>query len=145
MADDGHGFDGLTGAWRIVSVGVTWCDTGEHAEPYGPDPDGYMVLSLDGRIMFIFGPRDRKPPENDADRAALFTNMTAYTGRIRLKSDDQFVTFVDYAGDPGWLGEQLRFFKVSGDRLDIRTPELAHPSYGGRTFVANLVWQHDNP
>lgn len=143
MQDGGLGLDALVGAWRVCSVGLTWSDNGEWTEIYGPNPDGYMVLEPSGRIMFIFGPRERRAPEDDADRARLFTTLTAYTGRIRLDGPGRFLTVVDYAWTPALFGEQVRFFELSNNRLEIRTPEQTHPSYGDRKFVADLIWERD--
>lgn len=133
----------LVGAWRICSVRATSSDTGEQTEVYGPTPDGYMVLEPSGRIMFVFGPRGRLPPESDSDRAVLFNALTAYTGRARLDGPGRLLTKVDYAWNPAWSGEQLRFFTLSGDRLEIRTPEQTHPSYGSRKFVVDITWERD--
>ena len=63
----------LVGAWRLLSVGITFSDSGERIEPFGANPDGHMVLSESGRIMFLFGPRDRQPPRNGADAAILLS------------------------------------------------------------------------
>jgi len=143
MQDDDPGLAALVGAWRLRSVGVTWSDNGERMDVYGPNPDGYMVLEPSGRIMFIFGPRERRPPEDDSDRAGLFVNLTAYTGRIRLDGPGRFVTVVDYAWNPAWVGEQLRFFRLFDNRLEIRSPEQTHPSYGSRKIVADLLWERE--
>jgi hypothetical protein len=48
-------FTALVGAWRLMSFGVTFSDTGERIEPNGANPDGHMVLSQSGRIMFLSG------------------------------------------------------------------------------------------
>ena len=69
----------LVGAWRLLSAGVTMCDTKERWEPYGSNPDGHMVLEPGGRIMFLFTNPDRMPPTNDADRVSLFNGMMAYS------------------------------------------------------------------
>ena len=58
----------LVGAWRLLSVGVTMCDTKERWEPFGPNPDGHMVLEPGGRIMFLFTHPDRMLPMSDADQ-----------------------------------------------------------------------------
>src|ERR1700739_4119423 len=100
MQEDNNGLGALVGAWRVCSAGLTWSDSGERTEIYGPNPDGYMVLEPSGRIMFVFGPRDRLSPENDADRAALFATLTAYTGRVRLDGLERIVIDVDYAWNP---------------------------------------------
>ena len=133
----------LVGAWRLLSVGITFSDTGERTEPFGANPDGHMVLSQSGRIMFLFGPRDRQLPRSDADAAILFRNLFAYTGLVRLEGAASFITSVDYAWTPAWSGDQLRHFALTGDKLVIRTPEQTSPAHGARLIVGDLVWQHE--
>ena len=130
----------LVGAWRLLSASATMCDTKERREPWGPNPDGHMVLEPGGRIMFLFANPGRMPPTSDADRASLFNGMTAYTGRVRLDGPGRFVTTVDLAWNPAWTGERLRFFSIDKDRLTIRTPEQTHPQWGNRLVVGDLVW-----
>jgi hypothetical protein len=122
---------------------MTYTDTKERIELYGPHPAGYMVLSPSGRIIFLFTRADRAPPQNDADRATLFSAMTAYTGRVRIEAEDRFVISVDLAGDPGWTGEQIRYFTLEGTRLRILTTAQLHPQTGGRQFVGDLVWERE--
>jgi hypothetical protein len=143
MREDGTGLDALVGAWRVRSFGLRWSDSGERTEIYGPNPDGYMVFEPSGRIMFVFGPRDRASPKSDDDRIALFSTFMAYTGRVRLEGSDCIITNVDYAWNPDFQVEQVRFFKLLGDRLEIRSPEQTHPSYGDRRFVADISWERD--
>ena len=138
-----QGFAAMVGAWRLLSVGITFSDTKERMEPYGSDPDGYMVLSPSGRIMFLFGPRDRQPPQSDADAASLFNNLMAYTGLLRFDSPASFTVAVDYAWTPAWSGDQVRHVTMTGDKLVIRTPEQTSPTYGARIIVGDLVWQRE--
>ena len=137
------GLTQLVGSWRLVSLGATYTDTKERIEFYGPHPTGYMVLSPNGRIIFLFTRADRTPPQTDADRATLFSAMTAYTGRVRIEAEDRFVITVDLAWDPGWTGEQIRYFTLEGHRLKIRTPAQMHPQMGSRQFVGDLVWERE--
>jgi hypothetical protein len=137
------GLTQLVGSWRLVSLGVTYADTKERIEFYGPHPTGYMVLSPNGRIMFLFTRADRTPPQTDAERATLFSAMTAYTGHVRIEAEDRFVITVDLAWDPGWTGEQIRYFTLEGNRLMIRAPAQMHPQMGGRLFVGDLVWERE--
>jgi hypothetical protein len=130
----------LVGSWRLQSMGRTWCDTGERDEPLGPNPEGRMVLTETGRVIFLIAGPDRNPPRNEADCAALFNGMTAYTGLVRLDGPDRFITTIDLAWNPLWRGEQLRFFMLQNDRLTIRTPEQTHPGVGDRLLVGDLVW-----
>ena len=67
------------------------------------------VITGDGRMA----------PKTDQDRADLLKSMFAYTGMYRLEGD-KFITKVDVSWNPAWLGtEQVRFFKVDGDRLQV--------------------------
>jgi hypothetical protein len=134
------GLGSLVGSWRLLSAGVTMSDSKERIEPYGPNPDGYMILSASGRVMFLFTNANRQPPETDQDRAALFDSMTAYTGCVRINAPGRFVTTIDLAWNPGFQVEQVRFFKLEGDRLTIRSPEQTHPQYRDRLLVADVVW-----
>jgi Lipocalin-like domain len=93
--------------------------------------------------MFLFSRADRTPPQTDAERATLFSGMTAYTGHVRIEAEDRFVITVDLAWDPGWTGEQVRYFTLEGNRLMIRAPAQMHPQTGGRLFVGDLVWERE--
>jgi Lipocalin-like domain len=137
------GLTQLVGSWRLVSLGVTFADTKERIDLYGPHPAGYMVLSSNGRISFLFTRADRTPPQTDADRAMLFSAMTAYTGLVRFEAEDRFVISVDLAWDPGWTGVQIRYFTLERDRLKIWTPTQMHPQMGSRQFVGDLVWERE--
>jgi hypothetical protein len=62
----------LVGTWQLVSVKFGLSDTGESIDMYGPEPLGYFILTAEGRLMVIETVRDRQPPQNDVDNAALF-------------------------------------------------------------------------
>ena len=86
-----------------------------------------MVLEPSGRIMFFLAKAGRKLPESEADRAALFDAMGAYSGLVRRSGPGEFTTSIDLSWHPGWSGEQRRVFSLLGDRLTVRTPEQAGP------------------
>ncbi len=134
----------LAGSWRLLSHGTTFTDTKERLEIFGQKPDGRMVLTPAGRIMFLFMKPNRQPPTSDAERAVLLAGMVAYTGTVRMAGPGRFITTVDLSANPTWIGEQLRFFTVDGDRLTIRTPEQTFPLLAnGRLMVSALVWERE--
>jgi hypothetical protein len=135
----------LIGSWRLESVENTFSDTKERIEPFGPNPDGRMVLEPGGRIIFLFTKSDRQPPVTDAARAAQFNELAAYTGLVRLDGPGQLITTVDLAWNPTFGGEQRRFYVLDGDRLTIRTPEQTIPLFPGRLMVGELVWVREHP
>lgn len=68
----------------------------------------------------------------------------AYSGRYRVQGDDCFITDVDVAWHPSWLGtEQTRYFKIERDTLWIITAPQRHPKYPGRTVRGVLTWRRE--
>jgi len=130
----------LVGSWRIVSATVTWSDTRESFEPYGPSPVGYMILDRAGRVMFLFAKADRERPNSEGEKAASFDAMVAYTGKVRMRGPGCFVTTVDLAWNPGYCGDQLRMFELDGDQLKVWTLETKQPQFADRSLVAEVNW-----
>ena len=133
----------LIGSWRILRSEATFVDTGERIEHFGPKPEGLMVITSGGRIMFLIARANRQPPTDDIERATSFNDMAAYTGLVRMDGPGRFITTVDLAWNPAWTGEQLRFFTITGDLLEIRTPEQIHPLFPGRLAVGELAWERE--
>ena len=128
------------GAWTLVSMHFVFDDNGERVEVYGPHPDGVIVLTEQGRMAGIITPGAETQRAN-TDAATLLRNMLAYSGPYRIEGD-KFVTKVDIAWHPSWVGtEQVRFFRVEGDRLFIATPPHTLPRYGDRLGHSVLEWK----
>jgi hypothetical protein len=136
--------DPLVGSWLALSFALTFTDTKERVEPFGPDPDGRMMYDPGGRIMFLFTKRGRQTAVDEAARATQFNEMTAYTGLVRSDSPGRFITTVDLAWTPAFGGEQLRLFTIEGDRLTIRTPEQTIPKSQGRLAVAEVTFLREH-
>jgi Lipocalin-like domain len=133
----------LVGSWRLVSNRVTFSDSGETIDQYGPDPPGWMVLEPGGRVMFLFARAGRQPAASDTGRAGLFQSMVAYTGRVRRDATDRFVISVDLAWNPALSGDQVRYFEVTGDDLNIWSPEQTLPLSGDRRLVVRVRWTRE--
>jgi hypothetical protein len=132
----------LVGVWKLQSIQLEFADTGESVDLYGPNPSGYLIQTGEGRMMAIITRSDRAPPKEDADGAALFKTMMAYTGAYQVEGDGKFVTDVDLAWHPGWNGtRQERFFRVDGDTLSITTGQQTHPMFPGRTGRGVIKWK----
>ena len=55
---------------------------------------------------------------------------------------DQFITTVDVSWNEAWTGtEQVRFYKLDGERLDILTAWMPHPAHPERIGRAILSWE----
>ena len=141
MEAEGPAAGALLGAWRLVGHERRMEDTGEVI--VRPDPRGSAVFEPGGRAMFILTQSGRSAPTSEAEAAALYGSMTAYTGRYRVEKD-RIVVAVDLAWHPAWEDkEQVRFFAVEGDRLTLRTGVQEHPLYPGRTFVGTFTWARE--
>ena len=84
--------------------------------------------------MHVLVAGGRKPPTNDADRAALLKSMTAWSGRYTVVARDELHILVDTSWSEGHRGErqtQVRFANINGDRLILRTP----PQIGARAVT----------
>ena len=69
--------------------------------------------------------------------------MLAYSGKWSIDSQ-KFVTQVDIAADPGWVGTtQVRYYTFDGRTLSLRTAPLALPSLSGRKAVVYADWEKE--
>lgn len=138
------GYERLIGTWRLLSLKYEMEDTGEIVEPWGPHPTGWLVLTPEGRLITLGAAADRPIPTTDAEAAAQWRNMVSYSGRTRMDGDARFVTEVDTAWHPSWIGtQQARNFVLDGDRLSVRTDAVSPPANSGRRLCAVLTWQRE--
>jgi hypothetical protein len=83
----------------------------------------------------------RSPPfrnGNDADSAALLKSLMVRTGKFTIDGD-KLTTDVDLSWNEILTGtSQVRFFKLEGDKLSIRTAEQASAVYPGKKVVGTL-------
>lgn len=115
------------GTWRLLAFELEIEGRVERRQPLGPSPRGRLILTPDGFMIGMMVAADRTPGRTDAELAALFRTMLAYSGRYRLEGD-RFVTTVDASWNEAWTGtEQARTFALDGDRLDVVSPWEPHP------------------
>ena len=132
----------LAGSWKL-SAWTTQIIGGEVTEPFGLNPKGRAVFTPDGFVTFMIVPANRKPAANDADSAALLKTLMAYTGKFTIDGD-KFTTKVDISWNELFTGtDQVRFFKLEGDKLTIRTAEQASAIYPGKRVVGTLTWERE--
>ena len=132
----------LSGSWKLTSWTIQVID-GEAAQPFGPNPKGRAVFTPDGFSAFMIARPDRKPATNDADSAALLKSLMVYTGKFTIDGD-KLTTNVDLSWNEIFTGTaQVRFFKLEGDKLSIRTAEQASAVYPGKKVVGTLTWERE--
>jgi Lipocalin-like domain len=132
----------ISGSWKLTSWTIQVID-GEAAQPFGPNPKGRAVFTPDGFSAFMIARPDRKPATNDADSAALLKSLMVYTGKFTIDGD-KLTTNVDLSWNEILTGTaQVRFFKLEGDKLSIRTAEQASAVYPGKKVVGTLTWERE--
>jgi len=117
----------LVGSWRLIAYELEIRGRSERRLPMGPRPRGRLVLTVEGLMLGLITAGERAPGRSEAELAALYRTMLAYTGRYRVEGD-RFITTVDASWNEAWNDtEQERSFTLHGDRLDIVSPWEAHP------------------
>jgi hypothetical protein len=131
----------LVGVWKLTAFVVESVQTKERRNVYGEKPAGYLIITPERFTAIITG-EGRKPPETDEDRLFSFRTMFAYTGHYRVEGD-RLTTKVDVAWNEAWSGtDQVRFFRVQGDKLFIESAALASVNYPEMGRVRGILeWE----
>jgi hypothetical protein len=132
----------LVGSWRLSSW-VIQIVGGEASEPFGPNPNGRAVFTADGHVAYIIAASNRKPASNNEESAALLKSLLAYTGKFTIDGE-KLITKVDISWNELMTGsDTVRFYKLEGDRLSLRTPEQVSAVYVGKKVVGTLIWERE--
>lgn len=134
----------ITGTWKLVSW-LTKFDGGDTVEPYGPNAKGRLVLTADRQWIIILTGANRKPAKTNDEKAALFDSMLAYSGKYTIEGD-RITTLVDMSSNEIYTGpnqNQTRFFKLEGDKLIIRTPEIVSAVRVGQKAVGTITFDRE--
>lgn len=131
----------LIGIWIVRSFYVEDCRTGERSQPWGDRPSGTVMFHPEGWMFALTTPDGRSRPAAEADEAAVFRSMLAYSGPYRLEPPNKLVTSVDMAGFEPWVGsEQVRYCATDGDRLTLTSTPLNMPQQQTAPVFAVVGW-----
>jgi Lipocalin-like domain len=124
----------LLGTWKMISWKREVLATGVTSDVMGPDPVGYINYGADGRVYALVVRKDRPPPTatppRDEEKLRLYDGMLAYAGTYTL-DDEKAVHHVDASWNQSWTGtDQVRFYKLDGDRLTISAAPSQDPLIG---------------
>jgi Lipocalin-like domain len=134
--------DGLVGVWKLVSWQVI-VDNEPPQDVFGLHPNGYLILTREGRAMALTTADNRKPGMGDAERAALHKSMLAYSGKYRVEGQE-FITRVDVSWNEEWNGtEQRRHFRIDGDKLFVESAPAPSVVFPGKTDFRRIVWERE--
>jgi hypothetical protein len=110
---------------------------------FGEHPNGLLTLTENGRMMAIVTDPNRKAPAQtkitDAEAVQLFQTMNAYAGTYKIEGDKLILHREIDARGPYVGSDQLRFFKVDGDRLQYKSAPFVS-SWDGKEIISTVVW-----
>jgi hypothetical protein len=130
----------LTGVWILRSAHLERADTGEKILPYGDNPRGVLILHEGGRMAAII-----TPSHQSGDAPPPWRKLLAYSGCYRIENGKRFVTDVDIAWIPSWVGTgQCRNFKLREDKLDIVTDPIPIEFLDGAMGIGTLSWVRED-
>jgi hypothetical protein len=133
--------ENLFGAWKIVSAVVEDVETKAQHPLYGEHPRGYLILLPTGRMMSLLVSEGRKAPRTDEERSAAYRSMVSYTGKYTIEGN-KWTTKPDVAWNEDWMMEQVRYYRLDGDRLIVETAPAMNPNFG-KVVRATLTWQKE--
>jgi hypothetical protein len=132
----------LVGAWALVAVTVE--QGGKKVEPFGPNPNGSLMLDANGHFSIVvvrpgvpkFASNNRVAGTAEENKAA-YTGSLAYFGTYSTGEADRMISMhIEGSTFPNWNGtEQKRLFTLAGDQLTLTNP---NGSVGGTT---QIVWR----
>jgi len=135
----------LVGTWKLTAF-YNKFDGGDPEEPFGPNPKGRLVVTSDGFWLVIISGENRKPASNNDERAALLNSLVSYTGKYTIDGD-KITTNVDISWNEFYTGpnrQQVRFFRLDGDKLTIRSPvRCCSANRPGQTIEGFLTWERE--
>ncbi len=142
----------LLGMWRLVSLTRVAIPSGERSSPFGPDPAGYMTYAPGGRMMAVIVRGDRQAPRSavatDAESAALFRSMIAFSGTYQLVTEDgnlRAVQEIDVSWNEAWSRtREVRFVALDGKHLRLTTRPSKDP-IDGVYSIRELQWERVDP
>jgi hypothetical protein len=134
----------LMGTWKLKSFVREIAGTGERYNQLGEHPHGFLGYSSDGRMYAILVSDDRIKPREEAptdeERVKLHKSMIAYAGTYTIDGG-KVIHHVDISWNGARTGtDQVRFYKLEGDTLTIRSARAKSP-VDGREGVGILVWE----
>jgi hypothetical protein len=135
----------IVGTWRLVSFDREIVGTKEVVHAFGGHATGFVTYTADGRVMTMIVDSTRKPPAQnmatDAEAVGLYRTMLAYVGTYRIVGDT-----LSYHLEITWNQiesntDQVRHFKVDGDRLTYTTEPLQNAFLNNQMVTTSLVWE----
>ncbi|MFG1374257.1 lipocalin-like domain-containing protein [Xanthobacter oligotrophicus] len=127
----------LLGSWKLASYRLNYVNENTSKDYYGENPRGFYLFT-ENRLMVLLTPRDRKFPESESEAAKMLKNLTAYSANY-TSDDKKFVFTPDVSHNEYYVGkEQVRYYKIDGDKLTITTDVMRTANEPDRPIVGEI-------
>jgi hypothetical protein len=136
----------LIGTWKLTGWTLRVVGETEEKEPFGPNPKGRLVMTQDGYWIVVITGADRHPARTADEKIVLFDSMLAYSGKYAIEGD-KITVRVDMSGNEVFTGTnqfQTRFFKLDGEKLIVRTPEINSAALPGKKIVGTNIFEREH-
>jgi hypothetical protein len=134
----------LLGLWRLVSFDIEFQDSGRKILPFGPQPQGRLILLPNSVMMVVITSTDRPIPISDDERVAAFNNTIAYSGRYTVDGDLLKVN-VDISWNEAWRNTvQLRTIKLTDAGLSLISDWAPSPAAPEKIVRGTLDWVRED-
>jgi hypothetical protein len=136
----------VLGTWKLASYIREEPPSGVKSDVMGSHPSGYINYGRDGRMIVLIVGSDRNKPVGAVatpdEAEALIRSMLAYAGTYSIDTQTKTVTHhIDISWDQSRTGtDQVRSYKLEGDRLTLTTEPSTDPATGKKT-VRTLIWE----
>ena len=103
------------------------------------------MLTLDRCWIIVLTGANRKAARTIDEKAALLDSMIAYTGKFTVDGD-KITTHVDTSSNEIYTGtnqDQTRFFRIEGNKLILRTPEILSAVRPGQKAVGTITFERE--
>jgi hypothetical protein len=131
----------LVGSWRLTDWVLQVVGEGSR-EPFGPNPNGRLVMTPEGHWTVIITGADRRPAKTNDEKLALFDSVLAYSGLYTVEGD-RITVKVEMSSNEVFTGSnqiQTRFFTLEGDKLTVRTPEMTSAALPGKKIIGTNIF-----
>ena len=134
----------VAGVWKVTAVETRELVSGKVVRPFGDLPSGTFIFTSGGQMVGMQYAANRKAPASsnptDAERAALHSSMSAYSGRYRVEGKKLFIAIED-SSIQSWNGT-TRIINVELDGKKLTgTSEPFKSLISGADVVAVIAWE----
>jgi len=138
--------DQIVGAWTLL-LADNIKDDGSHVPGFGPNPDGTLIFTPDGRYSLqvvrhgrpAFASKNRMAGTADENKAAV-QGMISHFGTYTIDEGGKTLTFrIEASSFPNWDGtvQKRPITAITDEVLTYNNPTLTVPGY----VRAEVAWK----